>query len=135
MTNGDWFSRVKSHDTSCGHVMSHDKFKTLELLFYKTRNHQPDFQRSRFGWGAPGYILPGDYKIMLQMKHSCSITKLGWEKTYSETWQDQIMLSTSQRFSALGFCSLLKWKSLWSKYFFMLSSAIVVRWQQYFHVV
>ena len=33
-----------------------------------------------------------------------STTKLGWKETYSETWCEQIMLSTPQKFSASDTC-------------------------------
>ena len=107
MIKGDWFSRIKSYDTFLhGHVRSDDKLKTLNTFFRKFYGRQ-NFKSWGLEWRASGYnvILPydsdKDSDLILQDSET---TKLGWEETYSETWCDPVMPSTSDRFPASASC-------------------------------
>ena len=57
------------------HVRSHDKSKTMYLLFQKSYGHQANKGRG-LEWDTPSYhnILPLDYKITLQIKNSHKIS-------------------------------------------------------------
>ena len=66
-------------------------------------------------------------KVVWTVLQDPGTTKRGWKETYNQTWCDQIMLSTPQRFNALGsyYMFWVYWKQNLKMRFKNLSSAIV----------
>ena len=110
-TKDDRLSSIKSYDLFA-YLATNVKTKTF--IFSSTTYDHQTFRDRRFGWRTAGYqvililitrsLVNWKIQIIIQifMLQDSTTTKCWWKETYNKTWCHQIMLSTTQRCSALG---------------------------------